>query len=90
MKPLHQVSIPQFSGRIHRGNHIEKGNSSCLHTKIPIIAMTAGAMQQDRVRCLEAGMDDYISKPVLPEELMHVLTKWLPLNDALPLLMRRL
>lgn len=52
--------------------------------------MTAGAMQQDRVRCLEAGMDDYISKPVLPEELMHVLTKWLPLNDALPLLMRRL
>ena len=46
--------------------------------RIPIIAMTAGAMQQDREKCLEAGMDDYMPKPVNPMELAGVLEKWLP------------
>ena len=46
-------------------------------TRIPIIAMTANAMQGDRERCLEAGMDDYISKPVRPEDLLAMLEKWL-------------
>jgi signal transduction histidine kinase/ligand-binding sensor domain-containing protein/DNA-binding response OmpR family regulator len=40
-----------------------------------IIAMTAGAMQEDREACMQAGMDDYISKPVKLEELMQVLEK---------------
>ncbi len=43
---------------------------------IPIIAMTANAMQGDRERCLEAGMDDYISKPIRPADLMRVLGRW--------------
>ena len=42
-----------------------------------MIAMTAGAMQQDRERCFEAGMDDYLTKPVKPEELTRVLGRWL-------------
>jgi CheY-like chemotaxis protein/HPt (histidine-containing phosphotransfer) domain-containing protein len=45
---------------------------------IPIIAMTAHAMQGDRDRCIEAGMNDYITKPVSPQSLAEVLDKWLP------------
>jgi two-component system, sensor histidine kinase and response regulator len=43
---------------------------------LPIIAMTANAMQRDRERCLAAGMNDFVTKPVDPEELYKVLMKW--------------
>ncbi len=44
--------------------------------RLPIVAMTASAMKGDRERCLEAGMDDYVSKPVTPEALEAVLRRW--------------
>ncbi|MBU1664695.1 MAG: response regulator [Gammaproteobacteria bacterium] len=44
--------------------------------RIPIIAMTANAMTGDRERCLQTGMDDYISKPVRTEALLRVLKRW--------------
>ncbi len=51
---------------------------SALKAKnIPIVAMTAQAFEQDKVDCLEAGMDDYLSKPVSPNVLQLVLDKWL-------------
>ncbi len=45
---------------------------------IPIIAMTAHAMQGDRELCIGAGMNDYITKPISPQALAEVLDKWLP------------
>jgi CheY-like chemotaxis protein len=46
--------------------------------RTPVVAVTANAMPEDRARCLEAGMDDYLPKPVSRASLESVLTRWLP------------
>jgi PAS domain S-box-containing protein len=52
--------------------------SKVLNSNIPIIAMTANSMQGDREKCLTAGMDDFIAKPVNPNKLQEALKRWLP------------
>jgi CheY-like chemotaxis protein len=44
---------------------------------LPVIAMTANAMKDDRQKCLDAGMNDFISKPILPPALYALLLKWI-------------
>ena len=53
------------------------------HGRTPVLAMTANAFGDDRVACLEAGMDDHLAKPVEPELLFALLARWLP--DRAPL-----
>ncbi len=50
---------------------------------VPIIAVTANAMSKDRDRCLQSGMNDYMSKPVSLDELKDKLLKWLPLGKPM-------
>ena len=71
------VQMPELDGfeATQRIRELEKESSK--HT--PIVAMTAHAMKGDRERCLEAGMDDYISKPLRGERLYAVLDRWTPL-----------
>lgn len=59
-------------------------------THIPIIAMTANAMEGDRATCIARGMDDYIAKPVDIQVLQEVLTRWLPSETSPPVDLSRL
>jgi CheY-like chemotaxis protein len=68
------VQMPEMDG-YDATREIRKWEGNDHH--IPIIAMTAGAMKGDRERCLEAGMDDYVSKPLKPELLFATMSRWL-------------
>jgi len=57
---------------------IRTPDTSVINHEVPVVAMTANAMQGDREKCLAAGMDDYITKPISPEKLKQALKQWLP------------
>ncbi len=55
-----------------------RSSQATINPGLPVIAMTANAMVGARQQCLEAGMNDYITKPVTTRSLAHVLEKWMP------------
>jgi PAS domain S-box-containing protein len=72
---LMDVQMPEMDG-LEATRLIRKAEAqSGLH--IPIVAMTAHAMQGDRERCLDAGMDDYLTKPLEPKVLFNALDRWI-------------
>jgi PAS domain S-box-containing protein len=76
---LMDVQLPELDGiDAARAIREEENNGH----RVPIIAMTANAMPQDRAKCLQAGMDDYLSKPVRIEALGATLAKWLQNGTA--------
>jgi signal transduction histidine kinase/DNA-binding response OmpR family regulator/HPt (histidine-containing phosphotransfer) domain-containing protein len=72
---LMDVQMPEMDG-FEATAEIRNQQSRVCNHDIPIIAMTAHAMKGDRERCLEAGMDDYTSKPIEPKQLVEKIEKW--------------
>ncbi|MBI5954730.1 MAG: response regulator [Chloroflexi bacterium] len=78
---LMDVQMPEMDG-YDATRAIRQWEGNDRHT--PIIAMTASAMKGDRELCLEAGMDDYVSKPLKPEELFETIGKWTDQRKDIP------
>ncbi len=72
---LMDVQMPELDG-LSATRRIRSAKVSVRDPEIPIIAMTANAMKGDREICLEAGMNDYISKPIDPVKLRETILRW--------------
>ena len=77
------IQMPEIDG-LEATKQIRNPQSDVKNHHIPIIAMTAHTMQGDCEKCLNAGMNDYIPKPVSPEAIVKSLKKWLTKNESLP------
>ena len=73
------VSMPEMNGLEATALIRQADETAGRHT--PIIGVTAHALKGDREKCLEAGMDDYLSKPVSPDKLAEKIGKWLKKAD---------
>jgi len=78
---LMDVQMPEMDG-LDATRAVRGAGPEALNHGIPIIATTAHAMQGDRDKCIEAGMDDYIAKPITPAALTELLDRWLPEVEA--------
>ena len=79
---LMDLQMPEMDG--FEATKVIRSNKSIVQP--PIIAMTANAMAGDRERCLAAGMDDHVAKPIKPEILFETLIKWIPAFEREPVI----
>ena len=82
---LMDCQMPEMDGfeATRQIRQLEKNSHNAFRKshRLPIIALTANALKGDMERCLEAGMDDYLTKPLNPEELIQTIKKHLVLHD---------
>jgi CheY-like chemotaxis protein len=71
---LMDVQMPVIDG--FEATHIIRALEADRGLHIPIIALTAYAMKSDSQKCLDSGMDDYLPKPVILDQLLAVVQKW--------------
>jgi signal transduction histidine kinase/transcriptional regulator with PAS, ATPase and Fis domain/ActR/RegA family two-component response regulator len=76
---LMDCQMPEMDG-FEATSIIRRQESKAINPRIPIIAMTALAMQGDREKCIQAGMNDFIAKPVRQRDLAVMLARWLNLD----------
>ena len=72
---LMDCQMPELDG--YEATRLIRKSETMQFKSIPIIAMTANAIKGDKERCLEAGMNDYVSKPIRTDDLERVLDRWL-------------
>ena len=72
---LMDVQMPEMDGLQATRAIREYERALCRNKTVPIVAMTAFAGNEDRQICLDAGMDDYLTKPIKPTQLLHLLNK---------------
>jgi CheY-like chemotaxis protein/HPt (histidine-containing phosphotransfer) domain-containing protein len=77
---LMDLNMPGMDGLAATAEIRRREGRGGRHT--PIVALTAHAMEEDRTRCLAAGMDDYLAKPIRPAGLREVLRRWSPVPMA--------
>jgi signal transduction histidine kinase/DNA-binding response OmpR family regulator len=81
---LMDCQMPEMDGFEATAQIRTRQREGLLRHQVPIVALTANAVEGDRERCLAAGMDDYLSKPFTRERLAATLQRWLPRTDAAP------
>jgi CheY-like chemotaxis protein len=72
---LMDVSMPEMNG--YEATRAIRAAEAATGARIPIIGVTAHALKGDRDKCIEAGMDDYLSKPISPDRLGAKIGNWL-------------
>lgn len=81
---LMDIQMPEMDGlaATRAIRVLERSREKDLHHRIPIIAMTAHASKRDKEEAMNAGMDDFLNKPIRQQDLMPVITKWLTSNKT--------
>ena len=74
---LMDCQMPEMDG--YDATRMIRANVTHAFHSIPIVAMTANAMQGDREKCIQAGMSDYITKPFRPDDLANVIHRVIPI-----------